>query len=416
MPDEHAVATAPRSTRPGLLGDLADPAFLADPYPTFHRLLDAGPVLRDDEHDVWLVAGHPEVLEALKHPAASVATAAARIGPALGDRAARFQPLVSAVSRFLTRLDPPDHTRLRALLAKAFTVQAVERMHEAISAIVESSLGPRVATGTIEVMADLAVPLPMTVICRMLGISPEDQPRIKRWSDDLASIADNDPRLDVLERAQQSLGEMRQYLLAVIAERTRRPGDDLLSAMIAVEESGDRLSPDELFGTVQVLLIAGQETTTNLIGNAVHALLTHPDQLARLRAAPDLMPAAVEECLRWDSPVQSRTRKTTAEVDIAGQRVPAGQTLFLLLGAANRDPRAFPDPDRFDVGRAHNHHVALGHGVHYCLGNALARLEARVALAWMLERLPRVALEPGAAPRRHPNFSLRGFESLRITC
>ena len=365
---------------------------------------------------MWLVAGHAEVLEALKHPAASVATAAARIGPALGDQAARFTPLVTAVSRFLTRLDPPDHTRLRALLAKAFTAQAVERMHATISALVEQYLAPRAKAGELDVMADLAVPLPMTVICRMLGIPPEDQPRIKRWSDDLASIADNDPRLDVLERAQQSLVEMRQYLLAVIAERTRRPADDLLSALIAVEESGDRLSADELFGTVQVLLIAGQETTTNLIGNAVHALLAHPDQLARLRQAPDLIPAAVEECLRWDSPVQSRTRKTTALMDLAGQRIPAGQTLFLLLGAANRDARAFPDPDRFDVGRAHNQHVALGHGVHYCLGNALARLEARVALARMIDTLPRMALKPGATPRRRPNFSLRGFESLWITC
>ena len=400
----------------GLLPDLADPAFLEDPYPVFRRILAAGPVLHDDDHKMWLVTGHAEILEALKHPAASVATAGARITSALGSEAARFAPLIGAVSRFLTRLDPPDHTRLRALLTKAFTLEAVERMQNAIGALVEGYLAPRVSAGELDVMAELAVPLPMTVICRMLGIPPTDQARIKRWSDDLGSIADNDPSIEVLERAQQSLGLMREYILGVIAARTRAPGDDLLSALIAAEESGDRLSPDELFGTVQVLLIAGQETTTCLIGNAVHALLTNPDQLARLRQSPALMATAVEECLRWDSPVQSRTRVATADMDIGGQRIPAGQTLFLLLGAANRDPRAFADPDRFDVGRAHNAHVALGHGIHYCLGNALARLEARVALGWMVERLPRLALKAGAPAPRRPNFSLRGFESLWVTC
>jgi cytochrome P450 len=411
---EHVPALG--APRPGKLGDLNDPAFLEDPYPTFRRLLTEGPVLRDDEHNLWLVAGHAEVLQALGHPAASVATAGARIGPALGEQAARFAPLVAAVSHFLTRLDPPDHTRLRALLGKAFTHEAVDRMHDTVAALVEECLGPRVGRGELDLMAELAVPLPLTVICRMLGIPTEDQPRIKRWSDDLASIADNDPKIDVLERAQQSLGEMREYILLIIEECRRRPGSDLLSALIAVEDAGDRLSPDELFGTVQVLLIAGQETTTNLLGNSVHALLANPEQLARLRQHPELMPSAVEECLRWDSPVQSRTRVTTADVEIGDQRIPTGQTLFLLLGAANRDPRAFPDPDRFDVGRAHNAHVALGHGIHYCLGNALARLEGRVALQWILDRLPRLALKAGVPARRRRNFSLRGFESLWITC
>jgi cytochrome P450 len=168
--------------RSGKLGDLTDPAFLEDPYPAFRRLLTEGPVLRDDEHRLWLVAGHAEILQTLGHPAASVATAAARIGPALGDQAARFAPLVTAVSHFLTRLDPPDHTRLRALLAKAFTHEAVERMHDTVAALVEERLGPRVAQGELDLVAELAVPLPMTVICRMLGLPPEDQPRIKQWS------------------------------------------------------------------------------------------------------------------------------------------------------------------------------------------------------------------------------------------
>ena len=399
----------------GLLGDLLDPAFLEDPYPTYARLLTTGPVMWDDEHRMWLVSGHPEFLEALKRPETSVATAAARIRPALDERAAHFEPLIGAVSRFLTRVDPPDHTRLRALVQKAFTLSAVERMHDDIASLVDGYLSPLPQAGRMDVMSTLAVPLPITVIARMLGVPEEDQSRIKKWSDDLGSVADNDPGSEVLERAQESLGQMREYIVDVIARLTRKPGDDLLSALIKVEESGDRLSHDELFGIVQVMLIAGQETTTNLLGNGLHALLAHPDQLQRLRDKPDLWAGAIEECLRYDSPVQSRTRVVTADIELGGQRIAAGQTLFLLVGAANRDPRAFLDPDRFDITRTHNHHVAFGHGIHYCLGNALARLEARIALGSVIARMPRLALSPTAPPQRQPNFSLRGFTSLWVT-
>jgi len=399
----------------GLLGNLLDPTFLEDPYATYRRVLNTGPVVWDDEHRMWLVSGHPEVLEAVKRPETSVAAAAARIRPALGERAEHFEPLIGAVSKFLTRVDPPDHTRLRALVQKAFTLGAVERMHKDIESLVDGYLSPLPRTGQMEVMSTLAVPLPITVITRMLGVPAEDQSRIKKWSDDLGSVADNDPRPEVLERAQESLGQMRQYILDVIARLTRESGDDLLSALIKVEESGDRLSHDELFGTVQVLLIAGQETTTNLLGNGLHALLTHPDQMRRLRDEPDRWAGAIEECLRYDCPVQSRTRVVTTDMELGGQRIPAGQTLFLLLGAANRDPRAFVDPDRFDIARLHNHHVAFGHGIHYCLGNALARLEARIALGALITRMPRLALSPGTPPTRQPNFSLRGFTSLSVT-
>jgi cytochrome P450 len=218
----------------------------------------------------------------------------------------------------------------------------------------------------------------------------------------------------VLERAQQSMDSMRGYVLDVVAARARHPGDDLISALVHAEEAGDRLSDDELFGIVQVLLIAGQETTTQLIGNGLHALMAHAEQLARLRAAPSLITKAVEECLRYDTPVQARTRVATKDMELGGKKIPAGQTLFLLLGAANRDPRAFPDPDRFDVGRDNNHHLAFGHGIHYCLGHALARLEGKIALGALIARMPRLAPDPNALPRRTPNFSLRGFTSLPV--
>jgi len=361
-----------------------------------------------------MVAGHPEVLAALTSPHTSVATAGARIRPALGARATHFEPLMAAVSHFLTRTDPPDHTRLRSLVQKAFTSRAVDAMQATVRELVDELLEGLAGSSEVDIMSGLAVPLPVTVITRTLGMPEGDQVRIKAWSDDLASVADNDPREEILERAQHSHLEMRDYILEAVAERTRRPGPDLLSALIAAEEAGDRLTPDELFGMVQVLLIAGQETTTNLIGNALHALLRHPDALARLRAEPALMASAVEECARWDSPVQSRTRLTTVDLELAGHTVPAGHTLFLLLGAANRDPRAFPDPDRFDIARAHNHHVAFGHGAHYCLGAGLARQETRAALEGLLARWPGLALVPDPPPRRQPNFGLRGFTELSL--
>ena len=394
--------------------DYQDPAFLEDPYPSYRRLLET-PVVRDEARAMWLVSGHAEVLAALTSPHTSAATAGARIRPALGERAAHFEPLIAAVSHFLTRTDPPDHTRLRNLVQQAFTNRAVEALQPAVRELVARLLDGFEASSEVDAMSGLAAPLPITVITRMLGMPETDQARLKAWTDDLSSVADNDPREEVLERAQQSLFALRDHVLAAVAERVRRPGPDLLSALIAAEDAGDRLTHDELFGMVQVLLIAGQETTTNLIGNALHALLEQPDALARLRAEPDLMPSAVEECARWDTPVQARTRMATADFELGGQRIAAGQTLFLLLGAANRDPRAFPDPNRFDIARTHNHHVAFGHGIHYCLGAGLARQETRAALEGLLARWPGLALAPDARPRRRPNFGLRGFTELRVT-
>jgi cytochrome P450 len=393
--------------------DFQDPVFLEDPYPVYRRWLGT-PVLWDEARAMWLVSGHAEVLAALTSPHTSVHTADARIRPTLGARAAHFEPLMAAVSHFLTRTDPPDHTRLRRLVQQAFTPHAVESLQGTVRALVARLLDRVDGAAEFDVMSGLAIPLPITVITRMLGMPETDQTRLKAWSDDLASVADNDPREPVLERAQQSLVAMREHVLAAVAARAHRPGPDLLSRLIAAEEAGDRLSPDELFGMVQVLLIAGQETTTNLIGNALHALLQHPEALARLRREPALMASAVEECARWDTPVQVRTRVATADLRLGDQAVGAGQTLFLLLGAANRDPRAFPDPDRFDIARTHNHHLAFGHGLHYCLGAGLARQETHAALEALLGRWPDLALAPGPRPRRRPNFGLRGFADLRL--
>jgi pimeloyl-[acyl-carrier protein] synthase len=287
-------------------------------------------------------------------------------------------------------------------------------MEDTIRTCVIELLSPHLATGRMDLVSDLAIPLPLTVIGTMLGVPRADHAQVKAWAAALGGIADLDPTPEGLERALGALEAFRDYVGRLIAEHQRQPGDDLLGALVTVEEAGDRLSLDELVAICQVLLIAGHETTTGLIGNAVQLLLARPDVLEAMRRTPPLLPDFIEEVLRYDSPVQVRTRLATQELPLGGQRVAAGQTLLLLLGAANRDPRVFSDPDRFDLQRTPNHHLAFGEGPHYCLGAALARLEGRIAVEILLEKVPRLAMAPGAQLRRQPNFSLRSWESLPI--
>jgi cytochrome P450 len=393
-----------------LIPALTDQLFLMDPYPTYGQLHAQGVSGWDEDRQMWLIWGYAETHEALKSPQLSVHTAGARLGQA----GPRYAPVVEAVSRFLTRLDGPAHRRIRGLLLRAFTPRAVETMEDTIRTCVIELLRPHLDTGGMDIVTDLAIPLPLTVISTMLGVRRADHVHVKAWASVLGGIADLDPNPGVLERALQALEAFRDYVGRLIAKHQRQPGDDLLGALVTVEEAGDRLSPDELVAICQVLLIAGHETTTGLLGNAVQLLLAHPDVLAALRQTPQLLPGFIEEVLRYDSPVQVRTRLATQELPLGGQRVAAGQALMLLLGAANRDPRVFRDPDRFDLQRTPNHHLAFGEGPHYCLGAALARLEGRIAVEILLETMPKLALAPGSQLRRQPNFSLRSWESLPI--
>jgi pimeloyl-[acyl-carrier protein] synthase len=393
-----------------LIPALTDQLFLMDPYPTYGRLHAQGVSGWDEDRQMWLIWGYAETHEALKSPQLSVHTAGARLGQA----GPRYAPVVEAVSRFLTRLDGPAHGRIRGLLLRAFTPRAVEKMEDTIRTCVLELLGPHLDTGRMDVVSDLAIPLPLTVIGTMLGVPREDHVQVKAWASALGGIADLDPNPEVLERALRALEAFRDYVGRLIAKRQRQPGDDLLGALVTVEEAGDRISPDELVAICQVLLIAGHETTTCLLGNAVQLLLAHPDVLEAVRQTPQLLPGFIEEVLRYDSPVQVRTRLATQELQLGGQRVAAGQALLLLVGAANRDPRVFREPDHVDIQRTPNHHLAFGEGPHYCLGAALARLEGRVTAEILLEKMPTLALAPGWQLRRQPNFSLRGWESLPI--
>jgi hypothetical protein len=314
--------------------------------------------------------------------------------------------------------DPPDHTRLRALVSKAFTPRRIEALTDRVRELVDELLAAPAARGRIELMHEFAYPLPARVICELLGVPKQDEAFIVAQAPALGIGLDPAPMRtpQSVAAANDATDALVDYLDGLIAERKRAPRDDVLSALIAAEESGESLSHDELVSTILLLLIAGHETTANLIGNGMLALLRHPDQLARLRAAPeggDLDRSAVEELMRFDGPIQMVERITLEPVVIGERQIPAGRILVCLTAAANRDPAAFPDPDRLDLGRTPNPHVGFGGGAHFCLGAALARLEGRIAIGGLARRFPRLRLlDP--KPEWRPSFTIRGLRALPL--
>jgi cytochrome P450 len=390
---------------------LFGPDMLADPYPTYHRLRAAKPVLWDDTLHAWLVSGYEEVAAALRNPQLSSERITFLRQQMQGKG---LDGLFDHIAQAMLNLDPPAHTRLRGLVSKAFTPHAVEAMTERIAGLVEELLAT-VPPGGMEVIRDLAYPLPVIVIAEMLGIPPTDRERFKKWSDDASIVASNDVTrlpLEALHQALKSRLEFFDYLRPIVAERRVHPCNDLLSTLTQAEEAGGRLSEDELLNTAVLLLVAGNETTTNLIGNGMAALLRHPEQMRLLRDDPSLIPTAVEEFLRYDSPVQMTNRIAKVDVDLYGTTIRRGDRVILLLAAANRDPAHFADPDRLDVTRTENKHIAFGAGPHFCLGAPLARLEGRLAFEALLRRFPDMRLE--GELRYRPNFNLRGLEALPV--
>jgi cytochrome P450 len=387
---------------------------LADPYPTYQRFRADDPVHWDGADERWVLTRYADVVAVLRSPAASSdrVQAERRLVPR------SLRQLLEFRANSMLNCDAPKHSRLRLLVSKAFTPRAVEAMAGNVQRLVDGFLDAVQPRGRMDVIADLAYPLPVTVIAEMLGVPPEDRDRFKRWSDDLASIAGGSGSPTGLgyqdyQRIATSYAEFTAYLGAVVAQRRAQPRNDLLSALAQAEEAGDRLNEDELYANATLLLVAGHETTTNLIGNGTLALLRHPDQLARLKADPSLVPTAVEELLRYDSPVQFTTRLLKDDLTIGGKLLRGGQMVLLLLGAANRDPEHFTDPDRLDVGRADNKHLAFGLGSHFCLGAPLARLEGRIVFETLLRRLPGLRLD-GAAPEYREHFNLRGLKALPV--
>ena len=313
-------------------------------------------------------------------------------------------------------MDPPDHTRLRGLVQKAFTPRTVENLRPRIQELVDDLMAPALQRGSMEVVEDLAYPLPVRVITEMLGVPLEDHDTFKGWSRELAGALDPDFATpdDVAQRRERAASAFVEYFQGLIAERRRDPRDDLLSALITAEDEGNKLTEKELLSTLILLLVAGHETTVNLIANGVLALARNPDQLQRLQNDPTLVRTAVEEVLRYDPPVQFTARVALDDIDIDGATIGKGDQAIVLVAAANRDPEQFPDPEIFDVGRPDNRHLSFGLGAHFCLGAPLARVEGQIAINTLVRRLPKLALATDA-PTFRQSLTLRGLTGLPVT-
>ncbi|MEU6764365.1 cytochrome P450 [Streptomyces sp. NPDC046853] len=397
------------------LSDSADPAdgLIDDPYGTYARLRDTAPVHRvagPDGSPAWLVTRYDDVRAALADPQLSLDKSHALPG---GYRGFALPPALDAN---LLNMDPPDHTRIRRLVVKAFTSRRVESLRAPIRHTADELLDAVQPLGRADLVAAYAAPLPITVICDLLGVPAGHRPDFRAWTDALITPDPARP-----QGAKEAVVAMLGFFTQLLAEKRKEPADDLLSDLIAVRDEGegsqDRLTEDELMSLAFLILFAGYENTVQLIGNAALALLRHPEQLAALRTDPALIPAAVEEFSRYEGPALLAIRRFPLEdLTIGGVTVPAGETVLLSPSAANRDPRRFPDPDRLDITRDTTGQLALGHGIHHCVGAPLARLETATALAALVERFPRLALDVSPQELRwRPSMRARGLLALPVT-
>ncbi|MFE7603274.1 cytochrome P450 [Streptomyces sp. NPDC057494] len=378
--------------------------FTANPYPYYAKFRAAGPVHEvrmPDGFQFWLVVGHEEGRAALADPRLAKSPSVIGVRP----------PEEDIIGVHLLSADAPDHTRLRRLVTAEFTGRRVESLRPRIERLTHELADAMEPAGRADLVDAYAFPLPITVICELLGVPAEDRETFRGWSNELVTPTGERGILDALEG-------FGGYLDGLIEDkRAAGPADDLLSGLIAARaEDGDRLSGPELRAMAYLLLIAGHETTVNLISNTVRNLLTHPEQLAALRADPSLLDGAIEESLRYDGPVETGTFRFTGEpVTIGDTVIPAGQSVLVGIGALDRDPARFPEPDRFDIRRDTRGHLAFGHGIHYCLGAPLARLEGRIALRTLLDRFPRLELDPEGAPWEWlPGLLMRGVRQLPV--
>jgi hypothetical protein len=392
-----------------------DPRLRTNPYEVYRELREGAPVFWQPLMQTWVLTRYDDNLTVLRDHA-SFSSERTRAKNALVQQMESYRLSSGPLGTTPTMLsiDPPAHTRMRHLVNKAFTPRVIERIRPHIAEIADQLLDALPEPGALDVVSDLAIPLPMIVIAEVLGVPLSDRERFKSWSTDVAnSLGGPFQAPEVLERARLSSLEIADYFREQIAQRRKAPREDLLSALCAAEEQGDLLSEDELIATCILLLVAGNETTTNLIGNGMLALLNHPEERRRLQADPSLIESAVDEMLRYEGPVQMTSRVVDHDLEFRGQRFEEGQVVLLLLAAANRDPAQFPDPDRFDVARRPNRHLAFGQGIHYCLGAPLAVAEAQIAFQRLLRRLP----EPEAAfeaPEWGQSFILRGLKHLPV--
>ena len=395
--------SADRRPRPGTPADLADPGFVADPYPTLAELRKAGPMLWHEPSDRWLATTHDAVTRVLRDRA---------FGRLWTDwePAAEMAPFNALHRHQMMESEDQTHARLRKLVSSAFGRGHVERLRPRIEELVDAMLDD--LDGTVDIIGRYAEPLPVYVICDLLGVPRDDHVQLRAWSQAIVHMYEENVDQETLDEAVSAASAFADYVRAVVAERRSQPGDDLISDLVAERDGTARLSDDELVASVILLLNAGHEASVNVFGNGLHALLTHPDQLARVTSGTVPMATALEELIRYDAPLQLFERTATADVDVAGVTVRRGQKVACLMGSANRDELVFADAETLDVGRDPNPHVGFGMGLHFCLGAPLARLELEITFRRLLERWPDLELA-APAPRR-PTWVLRGFERIEV--
>jgi cytochrome P450 len=393
---------------------LQSPQFFSNPYCFYCRLRREDPVHWSDAWGCWVLTRYDDVLTSMRDPRLSNSMRAIiYINQLPQIEQDRLRPLNRHIAGWMAFQDPPNHTRLRSLVNKASIWRSIESMQSRIQAIVNDLLKTLQQTGRMDVIRDFAYPLPAIVIADLLGVPRADRDQFKKWSDDVVAFLGTGRAVSsAAEQAQRSLLELAKYFYDLITARRQRPTDDLLSWLVAAEEQGTSLSKEELITMCTSLLIAGHETTTNMIGNGVLALLRNRDQLQRLVNDPALVELAVEELLRYDAPVQRNWRAAKEDIEIRGRRINKGQLVLQMLGAANRDPEQFIDPDRLDLGRQPNQHVSFGYGIHYCLGAPLARLEGRIAFSSLVRFLPSLQHE---TPEWLENMAFRSLKSFPVT-
>ncbi|MEU5770254.1 cytochrome P450 [Streptomyces asoensis] len=392
-----------------------DPAFLSDPYPAYAELRERGRVIRYEPTGQWLVPRHADVSALLRDR---------RLGRTYQHRfthedfgrtapPADQEPFHTLNDHGMLDLEPPDHTRIRRLVSKAFTPRTVERLKPYVRRLAGELVDRLVEAGGGDLLGDVAEPLPVAVIAEMLGIPESDRGPLRPWSADICGMYELNPSPQTAAKAVRASEEFSAYLRELIAVRRARPGDDLISALIAAHDEGDRLTEQELISTAVLLLNAGHEATVNATVNGWWALFRNPGQLAALRADHALVPTAVEELMRYDTPLQLFERWVLDDIEIDGTTVPRGAEIAMLFGSANHDPAVFTEPARLDLTRTDNPHISFSAGIHYCIGAPLARIELAASMTALLEKAPKLA--PAAEPRRKPNFVIRGLEGLDVT-
>ena len=388
---------------------------IADPHSYFSVLRAHDPVHWNEKYRAWFIHRYDDVLDALRDSRFSSERIGAAYDRLTGDQKAQRQPTYDILMDWLVFRDPPDHTRLRRLVSRAFTPRAGEAWRERINGVVDELIDDLSERGQFDLIEDFAYPIPAVVIAEMMGVPADDRDRFKDWSDDVMILVFGARGVgDRRARAQQGLIELSAYLGELVTHYRQRPADNIISNLVEASEGDDSLEDPEIVANCVLFLFGGHETTTNLIGNGMRVLLQHPDELKRLRDDPSLIKPGVEEILRFDGPSKMEVRTLADEVELRGKTLPAGDMVYLVQHAANRDPEAFDQPDRFDVTRDPNNHIGFGFGLHFCLGASVARLEGTIALEALVRRLPN--LELGPEPEVWvPTMLSRGLEHLPVS-